>query len=179
MLLDAVLQGVLPAARPGESQPAPAAPGGLEGEPDGTGEVGQGVPVAGIELAELPGRVGKTRGGEVGSHRPAVLHQPIPLVAGEHTVERLGHPGADEGIGFAVVVHENHRARVEVEPDQGAVFGLGAPDRVPVQVDLVVVVVRGEAPGGAVLDGVRVGIAVRPARGRFEPGGEALVAVRV
>ena len=174
VLLDPVPQRVFAASRAGDAQSSPAAPGRLQGEADGAGEVRQRVPVARVELPELPRRIGEAPGREVRGHGPAVLHEPVPLVPGEHGVEGFGHPGPDERVRLAVVVHEDHRPGVEVEPDQGAVLGLGAPDRIP-----VVVVVRREAPGGAVFDRVRVRIAVRPAGGRLEPGREPLVAVRV
>ena len=179
VLFDAVAQRVFAAAGAGQTQPPPAAARRLQGETDGPGEVRQRVPIARVELPELPRCVGKPLRGEVGGHGPAVLHEPVALVLREHGVEGFGHPGPDEGVRLAVVVHEDHRPGVEVEPDQGAVLGLGAPDRVPVQVDLVVVVVRREAPGGAVLDRVRVRVTVRPTVGGLEPGRKALVAVRV
>ena len=165
MLLDPVPQGVLAAARTLHPQPPVAAPGGLQGETDGPGEVREGVPVARIELAEFPGGVGVARFREGRRHRLAVLDEPGALVVGEDGVERFGHPGADEGVGLAVVVGEDHRPDFAVEPDQRPVLGLGAPDRIPVQVHLVVVVVGGEGPqGGVVLGGVR-GRGRRRARG--------------
>ena len=179
VLFDAVAQRVFAAAGPGETQPPPAAARRLQGETDGAGEVRQRVPVTRVELPELPWRIGETLRREVGGHGPAVLHEPVALVLREHRVEGFGHPGPDERVRLAVVVHEHHGPGVEVEPDERPVLRLGAPDRIPVQVDLVVVVVRGKTPRGAVLDRVRVRVAVRPAGGRLEPGREALVAVRV